>query len=129
MEQCCLEGDRVLVVREQIDKRQQIRCSIKVEIGYVCKLRRWVVRVWAQTACRASSQSGKHYPWNPTAFEGMPTDGLPAGIVCLSPTLAGSLRDADVVHVAGNMEDEGLNILQYFPPKGWIFSGCPFRRL
>ena len=49
-------------------------------------------------------------PGSPIAFEGMPTDGLLAGIVCLSPTLAGSLRDADVAHVGGNMEDEGLNI-------------------
>ena len=40
----------------------------------------------------------------------MPTDGLLAAIVCLSPTLAGSLRDADVAHVVGNMEDEALNI-------------------
>ena len=45
---------------------------------------------------------------SPIAFEGMPTDGLLAGIVCLSPTLGDSLRDADVAHV-GNMEDEGLN--------------------
>ena len=49
-------------------------------------------------------------PGNPIAFEGMPTDRLLAGIVCLSPTLAGSLRDADVAHVVGNMEYEGLNI-------------------
>ena len=49
-------------------------------------------------------------PGSPTAFEGMPTDGLLAGIVCLSPTLAGSLRDADVAYVVRNMEDEGLNI-------------------
>ena len=49
-------------------------------------------------------------PGGPIAFEWMPTDGLLAGTVCLSPALAGSLRDADVVHVAGNMEDEGLNI-------------------
>ena len=49
-------------------------------------------------------------PGSPIAFEGMPTDGLIAGIVCLSPTLGGSLRDADVAHVVGNMEDEGLNI-------------------
>ena len=48
-------------------------------------------------------------PGSPIAFEGMPTDGLLAGIVCLSPAVAGSLRDADVTHV-GNMEDEGLNI-------------------
>ena len=48
-------------------------------------------------------------PGSPTALEVMPTDVLLAGIVCLSPILAGSLRDA-VVHVVGNMEDEGLNI-------------------
>ena len=48
-------------------------------------------------------------PGSPIAFEGMSTDGLLAGIVCLSPAVAGSLRDADVTHV-GNMEDEGLNI-------------------
>ena len=49
-------------------------------------------------------------PGSPIAFEGMPTDGLLAGIVRLSPTLWGSLRDADVAYVVGNMEDEGLNI-------------------
>ena len=44
-------------------------------------------------------------------LEGMPpTDGLLASIACLSPTLLGSLRDAVVVHVVGNMEDEGLDI-------------------
>ena len=49
-------------------------------------------------------------PGSPIALEGMPpTGGLLAGIVCLSPILAGSLRDA-VAHVVGNMEDEGLNI-------------------
>ena len=49
-------------------------------------------------------------PGSPIAFEGMPIDGLLAGIVYLSPMLAGSLRDADVAHVVGNMEGEGLNI-------------------
>ena len=49
-------------------------------------------------------------PGSPIALEGMPpTDGLLAGIVGLSPTLAGSLRDAIVAHIVGNMEDEGLN--------------------
>ena len=48
---------------------------------------------------------------SPIALEGIPpTDKLLAGIVCLSPTLAGSLRDAVVAHVVGNKEDEGLNI-------------------
>ena len=46
-------------------------------------------------------------PGSPVALEGMPNNGLLAGIVCLSPALAGSLRDAGVV---GNMEDEELNI-------------------
>ena len=49
-------------------------------------------------------------PGSPIAFERMPTYELLAGTVCLSPTLADSLRDAGVAHVAGNMEDEGLNI-------------------
>ena len=50
-------------------------------------------------------------PGSPIAFEGMPpTDGLLAGIVGLSPALEGSLRDAVVIHVLGNMEDEGLNL-------------------
>ena len=70
---------------------------------------RRVVRVWAQMVCRAKSQSDI-IPGSQIALEGMPTDGLLAGIVCLSPALAGSLRDAVVVHVVGNMEDEGLNI-------------------
>ena len=37
----------------------------------------------------------------------MPIDGLLADTVCLSPALAGSLRDADVIR---NMEDEDLKI-------------------
>ena len=50
-------------------------------------------------------------PGSPIALEGMPpTDGLLAGIVCLSSTLVGSLRNAAVAHVVGNMEDEDLNI-------------------
>ena len=44
-------------------------------------------------------------PGSPIALEGMPpTDELLAGIVCLSPTLAGPLRNAVVTHVAGNMK-------------------------
>ena len=62
-------------------------------------------------------------PGSPIAFEGMPTDGLLAGIVCLSPTLAGSLRNADVAHVVGNMEDEGLNI-----QKDWILYSISLPR-
>ena len=64
-----------------------------------------MVSVWAYNACRANSQSGKHHPWKPSYLEGMPpTYGLLVGIVCLSPTLAASLRHA-VAHVVGNLED------------------------
>ena len=49
-------------------------------------------------------------PGSPIALEGMPpADELLAGIVFLSPALAGSLRDTVVAHVIGNMEDEDLN--------------------
>jgi len=49
-------------------------------------------------------------PGGPISLEGMPTDELLTGIVCLSSALASSLRDTVVAHVVGNMEDEGLNI-------------------
>ena len=50
-------------------------------------------------------------PGSPIALEGMPpTDRLLAGIVCLSPTLAGSLRRVVDTHVVGNMKGEGLTI-------------------
>ena len=46
-------------------------------------------------------------PGSPIALEGMPpTDGLLAGIVCLSAVLAGPLRGAVVTHAV----DEGLNL-------------------
>ena len=49
-------------------------------------------------------------PGSPVALERMPpTDGLLAGFVCLSPTLAGPMRGSVVTHVVENMEDEGLN--------------------
>ena len=50
-------------------------------------------------------------PGSPIAIEGMPPiDELLADVVCLSPALEVSLRDAVVAHIVGNMEDEGLTI-------------------
>ena len=62
-------------------------------------------------------------PGNPLALEGMPTDGLPAGTVCLSPGLVGSLRDGDIADVVGNTEDEGLNI-----SRDWILYSISLPR-
>ena len=60
---------------------------------------------------RLNAKMANIIPGSPIALEGMPPTDVPlAGIVCLSPTLAGSLRDAVVAHVVGNMVDDGLNI-------------------
>ena len=44
--------------------------------------------------------------------------------MCLSPALVGSLRDAVVVYVVGNMEDEGLNIY-----RDWILYSISLPRV
>ena len=63
-------------------------------------------------------------PGSPVALKWMPpTDGLLAGIVCLSHTLAGPLRNTVVAHVVGNMEDEGLNIW-----RDWILHSVSLPR-
>ena len=79
--------------------------------GYVCNFRRKVVRVGPQRPAGLTPKVANIIPGSPIALEVMPpTDGLLAGIWCLSPALVGSLTDADVAQVVGNMEDEGLNI-------------------
>ena len=68
-----------------------------------------MVRVWAKRYAGLTPKVAHIIPGSPIALEWMPpTDGFLAGIVRLSPTLAGSLRDAAVAHVVGNVEDEGL---------------------
>ena len=49
--------------------------------------------------------------------------GFLAGIVCLSPTLVGSLKDAVVAHVVENMEEEVLNI-----QRDWILYSISLPR-
>ena len=79
--------------------------------GYIHSFRRRVVRVRAQMACMANSKVANVVSGNPIAPEGMPpTDGLLAGVMCLSPALVHPLSGAVVAHVVGNMEEEGLNL-------------------
>ena len=68
-----------------------------------------MIKVGAQKPCRANSQRGKHYPWKPSC-PGRDANRWTSSRHCVSPTLAGSLRDADAAHVVGNKEDEGLII-------------------
>ena len=70
-----------------------------------------MARVWPKGPAALTPNEANIIPGSPVALEGMPpTDGLLTGIVCLSPALAASLKDALVAYVVGNMEDEGLNI-------------------
>ena len=52
-----------------------------------------------------------------------PKDGLLTGIVCLSPSLAGPLRDAVIARVVGNVEDEGLDV-----QRDWIVHSISLPR-
>ena len=71
----------------------------------------WWQGLGPKRPARLNAKMANIIPGSPIALEGMPpTDGLLAGIVCLTPTLVDSLRDTVVAHVAGTMEDEGLNI-------------------
>ena len=69
-----------------------------------------MVRVGPERPAGLIPQMANILPGNPIAFEGMPTDGLLEAIVCLSPALAGSLRDVDIAYLVGNMEKEGVDI-------------------
>ena len=53
--------------------------------GYVCNFRRKVVRVGPQRPAGLTPKVANIIPGSPVALEGMPTDGLLAGIVCLPP--------------------------------------------
>ena len=70
-----------------------------------------MVRVWAQGPTGLTPKVTTIIPGSPISPEGMsPTDGLLAGIMCMSSALACPLRDAIVARVIGNVENEGLNI-------------------
>ena len=56
-----------------------------------------MVRVWAQWPVELTLKVANIIPGSPIAFEEMPRDGVLAGIVYKLPTLAGSLKDADVL--------------------------------
>ena len=72
VEQCCLQGGRVLVVGVSNWLKNKLVRGDRPDIpykwsrdliwGYVCNFKRRMVRIWAQMVYRANSESGKHYP-------------------------------------------------------------------
>ena len=87
------------MAKEQIDKRQQTRCSIKVELRFDLNFD-LIATLGEEWQGFGPKQPAGLTPkviniilGSPTAPEGMPPEGLLAGTVCLSPVLAGSLRD------------------------------------
>ena len=116
--------------------RQQTRYSIKwsgdLIQRYVSNFRRRVVKVWALTACRANSQSGKHYPQKLNCLWRDAINRWTSSRHCVL-----------VIHPSGSTERcccwaccrkhgrwrpeylERLNIIQCFPPVDQLFSGCP----
>ena len=131
VEWCCLQGGRVLVVgvsKRLKNKlmRQQTRCSIKwsgdLIQGYVCDFRRRVIRVWGQTACRANSQSCKHYPWKPTCLWRDATNRLTSNRHYVSVTWPSGYTErcccCTCCRKRGRWRPEyleRLDIIQYFP--------------
>ena len=103
--------------------------------GYICNFRRRMVRVWAQTACRADSQSVKHYPWKPNCPWGDATRWT-SNRHCVPVTRPIGLTERRCWGTCCKKHGrwrpeylERLDIIQYLSPKGQLFSGCPSRRL
>ena len=64
--------------------------------------------------------------WTRAQFQAL--EGVPLPATCLSATLVGSLRDVDVAHVVGDMEDEGLRdwiLYSISLPRASYFLGVP----
>ena len=93
---------------------------------------RRVVRVWAQMACRANSQSGKHYPWKPNCPWNDATNRWTSSRHCVPVICPSGFTEKCCCCTScrnrGRWRPEylgGLDIIQYFPPKNQLFSGCP----
>ena len=98
---------------------------------YVCNFRR-VIRVWAQTACRANSQSGKHYPWKPKCPWRNATNRWTSSRHCVPVTCPCGFTEGCCCCTCCRKHGrwrpeylERLNIIQCFPPVDQLFSGCP----
>ena len=102
--------------------------------GKFVTFRRRVVRVWAQTACRASSQSGKHYLWKLNCLW-KDANRWTSSRHCVPVTHLRVHSEMLLLHMfqeTWKMKawiSRGVGYYTVFPPKGQLFSGCPSRRL
>ena len=103
---------------------------------YVCNFRRRVITVWAQSACRANSQSGKHYPWKPNCPL-RDANRWTSSRHCVPVTLCAHLSRFTErcycctccrKHGSSRPEYlEGLESIQHSSSKHQLFSGFPSR--
>ena len=121
VEQCCLQEVRVLVVGVSKWLKNKLKRGNRPDVPYkwsgdliwryICNFRGRVVRVWAPMACRANSQSSKHYSWKPNC----PWRDAINRWTCSRHSVPAThpcrfTERCFFAHVVGNMEDEGLNI-------------------
>ena len=135
-----LEWVAIAFSKEQIDEAiNQMFHKSGVEIwsrGYVCNFRRRVLRIWVQMVCRVNSQSYKHYLWKPNCPWRDATNRWTSSRHCVPVThLSEFTKRCSYCTCCGKHGGwrpeylEGLEIIQYFPLKGQLSSGCLFRRL
>ena len=95
-----------------------------------------VVRVWAQTGCRANSQSDKHYPQKPSCPWRDATNRWTSSRYCVPVTHPSRFTERCCCctcyrkHGRWRPESlEGLDVIQYFLPKGQLFSGLSHQKI
>ena len=141
-----LQGSRVLVVGISKWLKSKLIRGNRPDVpskwsgnliqGYVYNFRRRVVRVWPQMACRADSQSDKHYLWKPNCPWMDATNRWTTSRHCASVTCPIGFTErcccCTFCRKHGRWKREylkGLAIIRHFSPKDHLFSACPSRRL
>ena len=104
--------------------------------GYICSFRRKVVRVGAQMAFRVNSQSGKHCPWKPNCHWRDATNRWTSSRHYVPVTHLSAFTERCCCCTCCRQHRrwipeylDTLDVIQYFPSKSQLFSGCPSRRL
>ena len=105
------------------------KSGVDIWSGGVCYFRRRVVRVWAKMAHRDNSQSDKHYPWKLNCPWSADTTRWTSTRHCVPVNHPSMFTEKCSYYTCCRKHErrrpeylEGLDIIQYFPPKGQLFS-------